>query len=123
MDALRQGGGRSSGLRGGRRLRSGMVVFEVALSLVLLVGAGLMVRSFIALGQVNPGFDPSGVLTFFLQAPAPQAAQREQFKQQVRERLMRIPGVVSVRSTLRWEWDDRKASLESNPRVPIATRR
>ena len=37
--------------------------------------------------------------------------------------VSRVPGVVSVRSTLRWEWDDRKASLESNPRVPIAPRR
>lgn len=37
--------------------------------------------------------------------------------------VSRVPGVVSVRSTLRWEWDDRKASLESNPRVPIARRR
>ena len=55
MDVLRSVGGRSGGLRGGRRLRSGVVVTEVALSFILLVGAGLMLRSVVALAQVNPG--------------------------------------------------------------------
>jgi putative ABC transport system permease protein len=96
MDALRQGGGRVGGLHGGRRLRSGVVVVEVALSFVLLIGAGLMLRSFVALGRVNPGFDPDHVLTFFLQAPFPQLQQREVFKQQLRARIAQIPGVVSV---------------------------
>ena len=96
MEVLRQSGGRASGLRGGRRLRSGVVIAEVALSFVLLIGAGLMVRSFIALGRMDPGFDPENVLTFVAQAPLPQAAQREAFKQQLRERLLRIPGVVAA---------------------------
>jgi putative ABC transport system permease protein len=96
MEVLRQSGGRASGLRGGRRLRSGVVIAEVALSFVLLIGAGLMVRSFIALGRMDPGFDPENVLTFVAQAPLPQAAQREAFKQRLRERLLRIPGVVAA---------------------------
>jgi predicted permease len=96
MEVLRSVGGRASGLGGGRRLRYGVVVTEVALSFILLVGAGLMLRSFVALGRVNPGYDPNHVLTFLLQAQLPQPAQRGAFKQQVRERLSAIPGIESV---------------------------
>jgi putative ABC transport system permease protein len=96
MDVLRTAGGRSAGLRGGRRLRSGVVVTEVALSFVLLIGAGLMMRSVIALGRVNPGFDPNNVLTFFLQSQAPQPEERAAFNRQVRQRLLGIPGVSGV---------------------------
>src|SRR4029077_5888703 len=56
-------------------------------------GAGLMLRSVVALAQVNPGYDPNHVLTFVLQSRAPQAAERALFNQQVRERLLAIPGV------------------------------
>ena len=96
MDVLREVGGRSTGLRGGRRLRHTVVVVEVALSFVLLVGAGLMLRSFVALGRVHPGFDPNHVLTFLLPAQFPQPGQRAAFKQQVRDRLRAIPGVEAV---------------------------
>jgi putative ABC transport system permease protein len=93
MEVLRSVGGRSGGLRGGRKLRSGVVVTEVALSFILLVGAGLMLRTVVALARVNPGYDPNHVLTFVLQSRAPQAAERALFNQQVRERLLAIPGV------------------------------
>jgi predicted permease len=93
MEVLRSAGGRSGGLRGGRKLRSGVVVTEVALSFILLVGAGLMLRSVLALGQVDPGYDPNGVLTFVLNSRARQADERAVFNQQVRERLRAIPGV------------------------------
>jgi putative ABC transport system permease protein len=93
MDVLRSVGGRSGGLRGGRKLRSGVVITEVALSFILLVGAGLMFRSVIALGHVNPGYDPSHVLTFSLQSRARQAEERAVFNRQVRARLLAIPGV------------------------------
>jgi predicted permease len=96
MDVLRSVGGRAAGLRSGRRLRSGVVVAEVALSFVLLIGAGLMLRSVLALARVNPGFDPNNVLTFILTPRYPQEAQREAFMTQLRERLRTIPGVVSV---------------------------
>ncbi len=96
MEVLRSAGGRSGGLRGGRRLRGGVVVAEVALSFILLVGAGLMLRSFVALGRVDPGFDPNNVLTFFLQPQGPQEGQRAAFMQQVRRRLLAIPGVTAV---------------------------
>jgi putative ABC transport system permease protein len=97
VDALRSSGGRSGGLRGGRRLRSTVVVAEVALSFMLLIGAGLMLRSVLALGRVDPGYDPNQVLTFFARGgPAPQPAQRAAFVKQVRERLLAIPGVVGA---------------------------
>ncbi|HZR23408.1 MAG TPA: ABC transporter permease [Vicinamibacterales bacterium] len=96
MDVLRSVGGRSAGLRSGRRLRSVVVVAEVALSFVLLIGAGLMVRSVVVLTHVNPGFDPDHVVTFLQFARSPQEGQREAFNQQLRERIKNIPGVVSV---------------------------
>ncbi len=96
VDMLRSGGGRSGGLRGGRQLRSAVVVTEVALSFILLVGAGLMLRSVLALTRVDPGYDPNNLLTFLLRAQAPQPAQRAAFIKQVRERLLAIPGVAGV---------------------------
>src|SRR5262245_13681802 len=95
MDALRAAG-RSSGLRGGRRLRGGVVVAEVALSFILLIGAGLMLRSVAALSRIDPGFDPANVLTFQLQSQARQPEQRAAFIRQVRERVHAIPGVVDA---------------------------
>jgi predicted permease len=93
MEVLHSTGGRSGGLRSGRRLRSGVVVAEVALSFMLLIGAGLMLRSVLALAQVNPGYDPNNVLTFVLQSRSRQADERAVFNRQVRERLLAIPGV------------------------------
>jgi len=96
MEVLRSAGGRSGALRGGRRLRSGVVVAEVALSFILLIGAGLMLRSVLALAQVNPGYDPDNVLTFVLQSRSRQAEERAVFNRQVREHLLAIPGVTGA---------------------------
>ena len=90
-------GGRTPGLHAGRYLRQGVVIAEVGLSFVLLVGAGLMLRSFMALEHVDPGFDPSGVLTFTapngrLRTPD----QRQAYGNQLAERLGAIPGVTDV---------------------------
>src|SRR5262249_30376731 len=90
MEVLRQCSGRASGLRGGRRLGNVVVVGELAVSFILLIGGGLMLRSFAALGRVDPGFNPQHVLTFFLPAQFPQAEQRAAFKRQIRERLLAI---------------------------------
>ncbi|HEY2905649.1 MAG TPA: ABC transporter permease [Vicinamibacterales bacterium] len=95
MDVLRQSGG-TSGLRAGRLIRNVVVVTEVALSFVLLVGSGLMIRSFIAVQRVDPGFEPKGVLTFLLPARGQRPPDRVQFLRQVRERLHGLPGVAAV---------------------------
>ncbi len=82
-----------------RRMLGGLVVVEVALALVLLVGAGLMSRSFSQLLQVNPGFDPHNVVAAQVMLPDskyPERYQRVQFFEEVVERLRRVPGVVSA---------------------------
>jgi len=100
MDVLRDAGGRAAGLRGGRRLRQGVVVAEVALSFILLIGAGLMLRSIIELSRINPGYDANNVLTFFVQPQSPQAGERQAFMHQVRQRVSAIPGVLGVTAAL-----------------------
>ena len=83
--SLNEGGSRISGERAGGRLRSALVVVEVAMSLLLLVAAGLTVRSFQNLSRVDLGFDPNNVLTFQLSLQGEKyrdrGARREFFKQ------------------------------------------
>jgi predicted permease len=82
---------------GSRWLRDGVVLAEVALSFVLLVGSGLMVRSFIALQTMRPGFDYQDVVTFFAPSARPrQPEEARAFIQQVTERLESVRGVVAV---------------------------
>ena len=90
--------GSSGGLRA-KTLRSSLVVTEVALSLVLLVSAGLLIRSFLLLQRVNPGFNQDHVLTLDLNLPKlkfPNLAQQTSFIEQLLSRLQRVPGVKSV---------------------------
>jgi putative ABC transport system permease protein len=96
-----QAAGRGAGGRR-RRLRDLLIVGEVALSVVLLVGAGLLIRSFIALQQVRPGFDAADVLTFQLSFPDltyPSQPDRRAFLKKLETRLLAIPGVRSVGET------------------------
>jgi predicted permease len=96
IDQLRAAG-RNAGLVGGGGLRNAVAVTQVALAFVLLIGSGLMFRSFLALQHVNAGFDPQNLLTFQLQRSGqPTLEQRGALQQDVRDRLAAIPGVVSV---------------------------
>jgi putative ABC transport system permease protein len=81
--------------RGPRRLRHALIVVEIALSVMLLAGAGLLVRSFVNLRQVHPGFDPSNVLTMRLTLPQEKYRGQaiNEFFQQLIERLEATPGV------------------------------
>ena len=98
MDVLRSSG-RLVGGSSGRWLRDGAVVAEVALAFVLLVGSGLMIRTFIALQNANPGFDPDDVLTFLIQNNRAQGTEgRAAFQRTMLERLKAIPGVVDATS-------------------------
>lgn len=95
MNILRTSG-RSEAL-GAAGLRNVVVVVEVALAFVLLIGSGLMFRTFMAIQRVDLGFDPRGLLTFQLLGNignTPQEAAN--FKRQLREQLAAIPGVRSV---------------------------
>ena len=77
-------------------LRNALAVAQIAIAIILLIGAGLMLRSVLELGRVNPGFDPNNVLTFLLQSRARLPEERATFNQQVRERLLAIPGVTAA---------------------------
>jgi putative ABC transport system permease protein len=97
-DRLRDRGSDTGGVRG-NKLRTGLAVVEVALSIVLLIGAGLMVRSFSAIQKVDPGFNAENVITFT--APLQfvkylTSTSRGNFVNELGERLARIPGVESV---------------------------
>jgi putative ABC transport system permease protein len=85
--------------RGHQSLRSTLVVLEMALTLVLLVGAGLLMRSFWQLQQVSPGFQPQGVLTQIVSLPGQkykEPVQRAQFFEQLLPNIKALPGVQSV---------------------------
>jgi putative ABC transport system permease protein len=91
-EALKEGGRGNSGA-GQRRTRHALVVAEMALALVLLVGAGLLINSFARMLRVDPGYDPQGLMVM----PVPFPAQNKQaFAQQVLERVAATPGVASV---------------------------
>ena len=95
------GRGASVGL-GRHRLRSLLVVSETALSLVLLIGAGLMVKSFWHLQTADPGFDPEQVLTLRLELPGaryPEESQVTAFREELTARIARLPGVAAVGAT------------------------
>jgi putative ABC transport system permease protein len=96
-DALKEGGRLSAS--GSRRLRNMLVISEVALSLVLLIGAGLLFRSFLALLKTNPGFKPDSVLTMSLNLPAAKYKdhnQRAAFYADLIERAKSLPGIQSA---------------------------
>jgi predicted permease len=93
-DATRGSAGRSTGY-----MRAALVVGETAVALMLLIGAGLLIKSFARLQQVDPGFERQNVLTAQLGLPAarfPNPADRVQFWNRLIEKAQQIPGVTSV---------------------------
>ena len=95
MDVLRASG-RAAGLGRGRLLRNGVVMAEVALSFVLLVGSGLMVRSFLAIVHADPGFEAGGVLTFLMPMVRGTSQERGAAESDFQNRLRALPGVLSA---------------------------
>ncbi|HVF70666.1 MAG TPA: ABC transporter permease [Chthoniobacterales bacterium] len=97
---LQSGGRGKSASRGSTRFRNLLIVAQVGLTLVLLVGAGLLGRSFLRLMEVNPGFQTESAVAMTVSMPGAQepAEQRRlaQFYQQLLERLQNIPGVIAV---------------------------
>jgi putative ABC transport system permease protein len=97
--ALREAGAGARASAAGSRARSALVVAEIALALTLLVGAGLLMRSFVRLQRVDPGFAPANVLTARIGLPLSMYSKREQvttFYDQLHERLKALPGVQAV---------------------------
>ncbi|HSE97852.1 MAG TPA: ABC transporter permease [Blastocatellia bacterium] len=98
-ESLKEGGRSSAGGAGHRRVRSIFVVSEVALALVLLVGAGLMIKSFAKLQRVDLGYNPENVLTARVLLPGSKYGdnpKRAAFFKQAVERLAAIPGVQAA---------------------------
>lgn len=99
-DSLKEGGKADSGqATGSRRMRSVLVVSEIALAVVLLASAGLLIRSFIRLQQVDRGFETDNVLTMVVRLPFARYGEDQQlvsFFNQAMERVRNLPGVQSA---------------------------
>jgi predicted permease len=126
-EALKQGQSRGSSDSSGNKTRGLLVVSEVALSLVLLVGAGLMLRTLLQLSSVRPGFDPNNVLTAALPVPGTRfstPAAESRFCDQLLEQLRATPGVLSAALIDSLPLDGggshQPIAVEGQPIVPMA---
>jgi predicted permease len=96
--ALREGGRSLAGGRAQHRLHNGLVVVQTAIGMVLLIGAGLLMRSFVRILDVDPGFDSKHVLTSRVGVPFDETKHNQHyiFYQQLLERISALPGVQAV---------------------------
>ncbi len=125
-EALKEGARTGAGGGRAQRIRGVFIVAEVALTLALLVGAGLLVRSFWRLQQVNPGFKTDHLLTLRVTLWGSKyrqgGAQRVSFYERLQERLAALPGVVSASATsdimLRKLANSASFTIENRPRDP-----
>ena len=100
-ETLKEGGGKATESKGRLRLRGLLVAGEIALALVLLVGAGLMIKSLYRLQQVDLGFDPANVVTMRLALPQskyPEPVRQRDFFDRLTKRIDALPGVTSRRA-------------------------
>ena len=99
FDVLKSEGRGAAGSRGRNRAQQWLVIAEIAMSMLLLTGAGLLLRSYLRLQQVDPGFRAERVLSLQLTAPGskyPKAEQISAFFERVSQRIGALPGVKSV---------------------------
>ncbi|HEY7302668.1 MAG TPA: ABC transporter permease [Bryobacteraceae bacterium] len=123
-DALHESGRSATGSRATLRLRNGLVMSEVTLACVLLIGAGLMLRSFVNLLKTNPGFRPEQVLTASISLP--DASYKDNnaiaaFYQRLLPEIRNIPGVsaAGAGSDLPWTgWDDNAGGFQIQGETP-----
>jgi putative ABC transport system permease protein len=124
-ETLKEGGRDSASGNRGRRVRAALVVAEIAVSFVLLVGAGLLVNSFVRLRNVDPGFDYENLLTMRVELP-PQRYQdrprRSAFYTELLRRVEALPGVKSAAVTsplpLIYDGDSMGVAIEGRPAPP-----
>ncbi len=108
---------RASSTAGGRRLRSALVLAEVAVATLALIGAGLMIRSYLELKQVPPGFDPDPVLTFQVYLSPQKYPERHQyagFYRELLDRLGSVPGVQAVGTVNELPMGTRRFAVETD---------
>ena len=126
--ALKESSGRNPGSVQGSGLRNLLVVSEVAVALLLLVGAGLMTKSFVRLQQVDPGFDATNVVSMNIALPTSKYRQQQVnvFYHQLIERLRNLPGVKSAAGIDVLPLSNGNVSsrflVEGAPFVPLADR-
>ncbi|HWI18379.1 MAG TPA: ABC transporter permease [Vicinamibacterales bacterium] len=96
LKGLQESGRGGSGGRRTQRLRSTLVVAEMALAVILLTGAGLLIRSFVALTQVNPGFKPDGAITLRLTFQGAEYQNGEQIRTRVDQLISRVRALPQV---------------------------
>ncbi len=125
-DSLKEGAGKMSEGKGRQRLRSLLVAGEVALALVLFIGAGLMIKSLYRLQQVDLGFDPTQVLTMRIslpQAKYPEPQKQRAFFDRLIREAQSLPDVQSVGLVnylpLSGSGNQRNISVEGKPENPI----
>lgn len=123
-ETLKEGGHNPVASRG-NRIRGSLIVAEMAISLVLLIGAGLLINSFLRLRNVDPGFRSDNLLTMRVSLPQskyPQRAQRAAFYTEVNRRLESVPGVKSSAVTtnlpLYTQGNSTNISIEGRPDPP-----
>jgi putative ABC transport system permease protein len=122
-ESLKEGGRGSGGSASRNRLRSGLVVAEIAMTLVLLVCAGLLIRTVMRLRNVDTGFNPQNILAMNIGLPAikyPKPENQIAFYKQVTDRLATLPGVRAVGTTsvlpLSDNFDGRGLAVEDHPK-------
>lgn len=129
IDSLKDSSRGSTGRQAGR-LRAGLLIAEVALSLVLVVGAVLLVDSFRRLQNVDPGFRSEGITTFFVGLPPgsyPTEERQALFFQNALEKLKTLPGITSVAAGSNLPASDNgntrsPAAVEGRPLPPVSDR-
>lgn len=99
-EAFQQSSARMSSSRSQARIRGALIVAEVALSIVLLIGAGLLMRSFSELARLDPGFNPARILTFRVTLQKPDQESRRAFYTQLLGRVRALAGVESAAAVL-----------------------
>src|SRR5438477_407094 len=126
-ESLKQGIGRGSSDSGGTRTRGILVISEIALSLMLLIGAGLLIRSLSMLRHVNPGFDPSSLLTLDVSIPSTKFSdptQQINYFDRVLSQVRNTPGVQAAGLIddlpLSGDGSHQPVSVEGQPAVPMA---
>jgi putative ABC transport system permease protein len=123
-ESLREAGRRGTAGKGRHRLRSALVVSELALALLLLTGAGLLTKGFWRLRSVDPGFKPDNLVTFQIQLPESrykEIPKQTQFRQRVLDGLNALPGTQAAMVSevpMSGAWVYHNIAIDGQPPVP-----
>jgi putative ABC transport system permease protein len=126
-EALKEAGRSSTASATGHRLRKILVTSELALALMLLVGAGLLIKGFSRLRSLNPGFNPANVTTLYLQLPAKRYAEipkQTYFRRELLARLNSTPDTQAAMVSdipLGGDYLDHSFAIEGRPPLPVGT--